>query len=275
MGVGRSVGHGFMAARDWVARGLVAIHISPNSLTVLGTVFTVGAGVFLAVGAGDHFNRNGLWSGFLARWDTAVGCSCWNLLAALCIVLSSATDMLDGAVARLSSSGTVFGAFLDSTLDRVSDCAIFAGIALYYSRQANITYTLLAMLALSNAYLISYARSRAETLLPNFKAGYWQRGERIAAVLISVMAFNVPAMLWQQAISGGFTAWRRIRCTWDVANGRKVIVDPREGAWLDRIQPWRWPRMTLPYDIITGLNIAYLIFAPIPQTDLLRRWLGQ
>jgi CDP-diacylglycerol---glycerol-3-phosphate 3-phosphatidyltransferase len=275
MGIGRSIGHGFMFSRDAVARGLIALGISPNSLTVLGTAFTVGAGVFLALGAGDRFNGHGAWGNLLARWDgVSVGFSSWNLWAALCIFLSSATDMLDGAVARLANAGTVFGAFLDSTLDRISDCAIFTGIAFFYAWRGNATYTLLAIVAMCNAYAISYTRARAESLLPNFKAGYWQRGERIAAVLISILAFNIPAMLWQQAISPAFTVWRRIRCSWDVAQGRKVIEDPREGTWLDKIQLWRWPRMTLAYDVITGANIAFLIFAPIPQVDLIR-WLVQ
>lgn len=271
MGVGRSIGRGFMFARDLVARGLLAVGVSPNSLTMAGFFFTAGAGFFLALGAGDKLHGRGLWSSLLGRYDGPdVGLSCWNLWAAACLILSSATDMLDGAVARLGNCGTRFGAFLDSTLDRFSDFAIFAGIGFYYAWRGNATYTLLAMLSLGNAFAISYARARAESLVPKFKAGYWQRGERMAAVIISVFAFNIPAMLWQQAISPAFTVWRRIKCTRDALEGRPVIEDPRTGTWLDRIQPWRWPRMTRAYDLITGANIVFLIFAPIPQVDLIR-----
>ena len=99
----------------------------------------------------------------------------------------------------------------------------------------------------------------------------FENGERMAAVLISLFAFNVPAMLWQQAISPAFTAWRRIKCTRDLLEGRTIVEDPRQGAWLDRIKLWRWPRMTWPYDLITAANIAFLIFAPIPQVDIIRR----
>jgi phosphatidylglycerophosphate synthase len=272
MGLGRGIGQGFIFARDAVARGLIAIGVSPNALTITGGFFTAAAGVFLAMGAGDRLHGQGLWASLLGRLDgPGVGLSPWNLWAGACLVLCSATDMLDGAVARLGNAGTVFGGFLDSTLDRFSDFAIFAGIGFYYAWRGNATYTLLAMMSMFNAYAISYARARAESLAPNFKAGYWQRGERIAAVVISVFAYNIPAMLWQQAISPVFTIWRRIKCTRDAIEGRPIVEDPRRGAWLDRIQPWRWPRMTFPYDLITGANIAWLIFAPIPQWDLIRR----
>jgi phosphatidylglycerophosphate synthase len=272
MGVGRSIGHGFIAARDAIARRLIILGVSPNALTMLGFAFTVAAGVFLALGAGDKLHGRGLWRTWLGQFDPpGIGLSSWNLWAATCLILASATDMLDGAVARLGNSSTKFGAFLDSTIDRLSDFAIFAGIGFYYAWRANATYTLLAMMSLCNAYLISYTRARAESLVPNFKAGYWQRGERMAAVLISLFAFNVPAMLWQQAISPAFTAWRRIKCTRDLLEGRTIVEDPRQGAWLDRIKLWRWPRMTWPYDLITAANIAFLIFAPIPQVDIIRR----
>jgi CDP-diacylglycerol---glycerol-3-phosphate 3-phosphatidyltransferase len=272
MGVGRGIGRGFMFARDAIARGLLVIGIRPNYLTVAGFAFTLAAGFFLALGAGDKLHGRGLWAGLLARCDgPEIGRSCWNLLAGVCIILSSATDMLDGAVARLGSASTAFGGFLDSTLDRFGDFAIFAGIALYYAWRGNVTYTLLAMLSLCNAYTISYTRARAESLIPHFRIGYWQRGERIAAVVISVFAYNIPAMLWQQAIGPAFTAWRRVKCTRDFLKGRPVIEDPRQGPWWVKLALWRWPRMTLPYDLITGANIAFLIFAPIPQVDLIRR----
>jgi CDP-diacylglycerol--glycerol-3-phosphate 3-phosphatidyltransferase len=199
-----------------------------------------------------------------------VGLSAWNLWAAACLILCGATDMLDGAVARLGNSGSKFGAFLDSTVDRFSDFAIFAGIAVYYAWRGNVTLNLLAMVCIANAFAISYTRARAETLIPRCRVGYWQRGERYAAILIGVFAFNVPAMLWQQALSPAFTVWRRIWYTRQVTGGQSPAEDPRQGTWWDKLQPWHWPRGTWPYDVITGLNILYLIFAPVPATDVLR-----
>lgn len=275
MGVGRAIGTGFMAARDFLARGLVAMGIKPNTLTLAGFVFTAAAGALLARGAGDRLSGTCLWGEFLTHANPGyIGLSSWNLWAAVMMVLCGATDMLDGAVARIGHSASTFGAFLDSTLDRFSDFVIFAGIAFFYAWHANVTYTLLAVLCISNSFNISYTRARAETLIPRCRVGYWQRGERHAAVLISLFAFNVPAMLWQQAISPAFTVWRRIFYTWQVTRGKTPVEDPRQGNWFDKICPWHWPRMTWPYDVVTGLNIAFLIFAPIPQTDVIRHWLG-
>lgn len=269
------MGAAVMAARDFLARGLVRIGVRPNMITLAGCGFTVAAGVFLAAGAGDLLCGAGLWGRWLQQHNPAgVGLSAWNLWAFAMLIASAACDMLDGAVSRLGDSRTTFGAFLDSTLDRVSDFAIFGGIAVYYASRGNVTYTLLAMLAVCHAFNISYTRARAEDLIPRCRVGYWQRGERYAAVLISLAAFNVPAMLWQQAISPAFTVWRRVWHTWQVTNGRTPNEDPRQGTWFDKLRLWRWPRMTWPYDLVTGLNVAWLIFAPIPQTDVLRNVLG-
>ena len=271
MGIGRAIGTGFMAARDLLARGLLALGVRPNTLTLAGLAFTAAAGVFLAMGAGDRLTGTRLWARFLSTHNpNSIGLSAWNLWAATCLLLCSATDMLDGAVARIGKFGSAFGAFLDSTVDRFSDFAIFAGIGVYYAWRGNVTYALLAMVCFCNSFAISYTRARAEDLIERCRVGYWQRGERTAAVIIGVLAFNVPALLWQQAISPAFTVWRRIYHTWRVTHGKTSAEHPRDGTWWQRLQPWRWPRMSLPYDAVTAFNIAFLIFAPIPQIDLIR-----
>lgn len=276
IGVGHAVGTGFAMARAAVARGLIAIGVRPNALTVLGFLFTAAAGVFLAMGAGDQFHGRGPWGQFL--WDRNPQAyrtlSPWNLWAALMLILCGATDMLDGAVARLGNMGSKFGAFLDSTLDRFSDFFIFAGIGVYYAWRGNVTYSLLAMLCISNAFAISYTRARAETLIPRCRVGYWQRGERIAGTIIALFAYNVPALLWLLAVGQTGTVARRVSYTYQVSIGRTPAEHPRDGTRLDRIQLWRWPRMTWQYDLMTGLHIAFLLVAPIPQHDLLRTWLS-
>jgi len=275
MGVGRTVGTAIARARDVLARGLIAIGVRPNTLTLAGLGFTTAAGVFLALGAGDRLTGTGLWGDFLTRHNPeSIGLSAWNLWALACFVLCSACDMLDGAVARIGNLGSKFGAFLDSTTDRYSDFVIYAGIVTYYAWRGHVTFVLLAVLSICNGYAISYTRARAEDLIETCRVGYWQRGERSAAILFSIMAFNVPALLYQQAISPAFTAWRRIWHTRQVLAGGTPPEHPRDGTWLDRIQLWKYPRMSLQYDIITGLNIAFLIFAPIPQADLLRLWIS-
>ena len=266
--IGRAVGAGFATARDCLARGLIRLHVTPNALTLTGMLLTLAAGACYAAGAGtERF-----------AWDLAVragGPGAYLLLAACLLVGASACDMLDGAVARLGGAGTRFGAFLDSTLDRFSDFAVYAGIALYYAWQqpANLTFVLLSMVAFFNAFMISYARARAEDIIDSCTVGYWQRGERSAAILIASFAHNVPALILQQAISPMFTVLRRVAYTHAVLAGRSPVLDPRKGSWHVKLRLWRWPRMTVPYDVITGLNIAWLIFAPVGSIDPLRRLL--
>jgi CDP-diacylglycerol--glycerol-3-phosphate 3-phosphatidyltransferase len=266
--IGRAIGIGFSTARDFVARGLLRVGIGPNALTLAGMLLTIGAAVCYALGAGSRFAM-----GLSVRPG---GADAYLMLAGALLFLSSACDMLDGAVARLGAKATRFGAFLDSTLDRSSDFAVYAGIAIYYAWQtpANLTFVLMGMLAFFNAFMISYARARAEDIIDACRVGYWQRGERSAAVLIATFSYNIPALLCQQAILPMLTVLRRILYTRSVLAGKQPPTDPRRGPWHLRIRLWRWPRMTIPYDVVTGLNIAWLIFAPVGNIDPVRSLLG-
>jgi CDP-diacylglycerol--glycerol-3-phosphate 3-phosphatidyltransferase len=264
--IGRAIGFGFVTARDFVARGLIRVGISPNTLTLTGVVLTIGAGVCYALGAGSD----------RLAWRLTVrpgSAGAMPLLAGGLLVLSSACDMLDGAVARLAGKGTPFGAFLDSTLDRFSDFAVYAGIAVYYARQspANLTFVLGSMVAFFNAFMISYTRARAEDLIDSCTVGYWQRGERSAAILIATFAYNAPALIVQQAILPMLTVLRRLAHTRAALLGRAETPDLSAAPLHRKLRLWRWPRMSLPYDVITGLNIAWLIFAPVGNVDPLRR----
>jgi phosphatidylglycerophosphate synthase len=265
--IGRGIGFGFSTARDFIARGLVRMRVTPNMLTLLGMILTVGAGVCYAVGADKHFG----WS-----LSPSAKSSAYLLLAGALLILSSACDMLDGAVARIGNCGTKFGAFLDSSVDRYSDFAVYVGIAVRYAWDApsNITMILLSLMAFMNAFMISYTRARAEDIVGACETGYWQRGERSAAVLIATFSYNIPALLVQQAFLPALTVLRRVVHTKAVIEGKNPVTDPRQGnLWL-KLKLWRWPRMTIPYDIVTGLNIAWLIFAPVPSTDVIRNWLS-
>ncbi len=261
--IGQSIARGVTAARDSLARGLARAGVSPNALSLTGMALMVAAGVLYAFGAGSRF----AWS--LVPFAEA---NCYLLLAGIMLLLSSACDMLDGAVARVGGRKTRFGAFLDSTLDRYSDFAVYAGIAVYYAWQepANVTFVLLAMMAFMNSFMISYTRARAEDLIESCSVGYWQRGERSAAILIGTFAYNVPALLLQQAMLPALTVLRRIFHTRAVLAGRPPAIDPRQGGLWVKIRLWRWPRMTVPYDMVTGTHIAWLLLARIDAADVLR-----
>lgn len=265
--IGRGVGWSFQTARDAVARFLIRLGVTPNALTLAGMVVMVATGVCYALGTGKGFG----WS-----LDPRADRTAYLLLAGAGIFLASACDMLDGAVARLSDKKTAFGGFLDSTLDRFSDFVVFAGIALAYAARepANLTFVLGAMLAFFHAFMISYARARAEDLIEACRVGFWQRGERSAAILIATWAHHIPALIAQQAILPMLTALRRMFYTRAVLAGRKPVTDPRQGTWRDKVKIWTWPRMTVPYDITVALNIAWLLFADFQPPDPVRVLLG-
>ena len=265
--IGKAIGFGFATARDAVARVLVACGVSPNMLTLAGMAVTAAAAVCYALGAGKPF----AWS-----LRPAADANAYLLCAGALLIGASACDMLDGAVARIGHKASRFGAFLDSTLDRYSDFAVYAGIAVHYAWQspANVTFVLGAMLAFFNAFMISYARARAEDLIDSCSVGYWQRGERSAAILIGTFAFNAPAMVLQQAILPALTVLRRITHTRTVLAGRPPQPTPPAGPWHMKIRLWRWRRMSIPYDVITALNIAWLILAPLTPYDPIRQLIG-
>ncbi len=261
--IGRGIGAGFSIARDFIARGLIRLGVRPNGISMTGMCITFAAAVCYALGAGDAF----AWS-----WRVGAGASAWPLTAAGMLILAMACDMLDGAVARLGDLKTTFGAFLDSTLDRYGDFVIYLGISVFYVLQspANVTFMVLCWLAMFSAIMISYTRARAEDLINACQVGFWQRGERAAAILIATFAHNMPALLTQQAFSPMFTALRRIDYTRRKLGGKATVDDPRQGPWWMWIRLWRWPRMSWGYDLVVGVNIAWLIFAPVPTADPLR-----
>jgi CDP-diacylglycerol--glycerol-3-phosphate 3-phosphatidyltransferase len=113
-------------------------------------------------------------------------------------------------VARHFGTSTSFGAFLDSTLDRLADMALMIGLLVYYGTQGELVPQLLAALVLVSSILTSYAKARAELMIPHLEGGFLERGERVgllaAGGLFGVM---VPA-LWLLAIGTTLTAAQRI-----------------------------------------------------------------
>jgi CDP-diacylglycerol---glycerol-3-phosphate 3-phosphatidyltransferase len=260
--LGKAVGIFFSTSRDAIARGLLRIGVTPNKLTLTGAILTLAAGVCYAIGAGRPF-----------AWDIDPHATMgvYLLAAGAFLILASACDMLDGAVARIGDLSTQFGAFLDSTLDRYSDFVIFAGIAVFYAArpEPNVTAIALAMMGFFNGFMISYSRARAEDIIESCRVGYWQRGERSAAVLIATFAHNIPALIVQQAILPLFTVIRRMSHTHAVLAGKTPIEDVRQGNFWMKIRLWRYPRMSWAYDLVTGVNILWLIFVRFEIPDVL------
>lgn len=256
-GASLTIGQAICNARDRVALALIRLGLTPNRITLLGFAVTCGAAVFLLLGAS-------LQTPWFPSGRGPVGYL--PLAAAGLLFVAGGLDMLDGAVARIGQMKTAFGAILDSSVDRFSDMAIFIACALHFALLGNVTYQLLAILALCNATLISYIKARAEEVIPDCSAGYWLRGERFAAVLIGCASGHVPAVLWQLGMLPGFTVLRRLtyagRYVRSMETGQPPPPVGPEPGWMGRLQLWRRPRGSPAYDVVTGLNILYILIAP-------------
>jgi CDP-diacylglycerol--glycerol-3-phosphate 3-phosphatidyltransferase len=143
-----------------LARWLLKIGVSPDAVTVVGTAgVVVGALVFYPLGQ--------LW---------------WGTLFITAFIFS---DVLDGIMARMRDTGGRWGNFLDSTLDRIADGALFAGLAIwFFTGGADYAIAVAAMLCLVLGMVVSYARAKAESLGFTANVGIAERAERLVSVLV-------------------------------------------------------------------------------------------
>jgi CDP-diacylglycerol--glycerol-3-phosphate 3-phosphatidyltransferase len=155
-----------------------------NTVTILGFVLTVGVALLLAKG------------------DLTLGG--WLLLLVVPI------DAIDGALARLLGQKSTFGAFLDSTLDRVSEIALFSGLIFYYLSQGANTELILAVVSMMGGVMVSYTRARAEALGYCCKVGILTRLERAVVLLAGLVLGYTKVALWVLAIGSWVTALHRI-----------------------------------------------------------------
>jgi CDP-diacylglycerol--glycerol-3-phosphate 3-phosphatidyltransferase len=167
---------------------LSRLRINPNILTFTGVIIS-----------------------FWAAWNFGFG----NMFrGALIMILAGLFDMLDGEVARRSRSVTHFGAFYDSVIDRYSDIILLQGLMVWYARQQRLSYVVLVGIVFMGAIMTSYARARAESLIPTCKVGFMERPERIVLMIIGGLTNRMEAVLWVLAILGNWTVINRIYYTW-------------------------------------------------------------
>lgn len=151
----------FTAIFTPIARLLLRLGVSPDVVTVVGT-----AGV--SFGALYFYPQGELW---------------WGTLFITAFVF---TDLLDGTMARMSGRTSSWGAFLDSTLDRIGDAAVFGGLILYFSGKGDDDLTAaLALACLILGFVVSYARARAESLQFTCDVGIAERADRLVATLVT------------------------------------------------------------------------------------------
>lgn len=113
-------------------------------------------------------------------------------LGALLLLFGSVGDLLDGPLARLTGKASRFGAFLDSTVDRYSDFFVFAGVAYFYAVESSWGLCWVTLGILLGAFITSYTKARAESLIPSCSVGVFERAERI---LILALGSLIPPLL--------------------------------------------------------------------------------
>ena len=175
-----------------VAGALARTPVTPNALTITGTVGVTAGALWL-------FPTGHLLAGTLV---------CWFFVMA---------DMLDGTLARVKGTSGKFGAFLDSTLDRVADASVFAGLAAWFVLGGHSRLMAgVALFCLVAGALVSYAKARAEGLGLRCDVGLAERSERllIALVAAGLAGLGVPyvlsAGLWVLAVASAFTFGQRV-----------------------------------------------------------------
>jgi CDP-diacylglycerol--glycerol-3-phosphate 3-phosphatidyltransferase len=171
----------------WIQRGFPFLFkraVNPNLLTLLGTAISMAA-----------------------AWAFALG----NFrVAGIVMLLGGFFDLVDGVVARHFGTSTSFGAFLDSTLDRLVDMALMLGLVIYYGEQQDRVPQLLASWVLISSILTSYAKARAELAVDPLPGGLLERGERVGLLAAgAIFGWMLPA-LWVLALGTTVTACQRI-----------------------------------------------------------------
>jgi CDP-diacylglycerol--glycerol-3-phosphate 3-phosphatidyltransferase len=131
--------------------------------------------------------------------------------------------MLDGQVARRQNRVTAFGAFYDSTLDRYADMALYMGLLVYYSVSGRTPYVVLAAVATAGSVMVSYARARAESLIPLCKVGFMERPERLVLLIIGGLFNRMGPVLWVIAVVSTITVIHRIVYTWQETRAGRIL----------------------------------------------------
>jgi CDP-diacylglycerol---glycerol-3-phosphate 3-phosphatidyltransferase len=191
--------NGYLRLLDPIADTMVRLRVHPNTITIWGTILMVAGGVLYGFG---HISIGG-----------------WLL------GITALTDVLDGMVARRGNAASTFGAFLDSTLDRVADGAVLGGLAVFYALNPvhhSVPMVVVCLAGIIGAFLTSYTRARAESLGFDAKVGMLQRPERVVLLSAPQAFFGLTLNGWVLAIIINvltITAWitvvQRIKYVYD------------------------------------------------------------
>jgi CDP-diacylglycerol--glycerol-3-phosphate 3-phosphatidyltransferase len=184
--------------------------MSPDHMTIIGVLVSVGAA--FAVGAGAL--RVGL----------------------LLVILAAVPDMLDGALAKAQNSASQRGAFFDSVIDRVTDSILLGGVAWYFASEKSAHLSILPMAVMGVSSLISYERAKAESLGLDAKGGLMERAERIIVLCFGLLFDNllVPVM-WMMLVLTTATAVQRFVKVWRQAEVSATVQARRDRRQVRRV----------------------------------------
>ena len=175
-----------------LARVLQALHLTPNAITLIGTLLSVVVAYFIMTD---------------------------RLLAAGAVYfVASLTDALDGTLARMAGVRSRFGAFWDSTLDRLSEAIVVSSIAYWAALQGDMLGLAISLAALVTSFMVSYTRARGEGLGIESKVGFGTRVERFIILLIALLVGYPIVGLAIIAVLAGITTVMRIYDVWRQPN---------------------------------------------------------
>ena len=167
-----------------LVRALARVKIPPNAVSLLGFMGIGVAGLVIALG---HVG----WGGVL-------------------LLIFGPLDAVDGLLARKTNQASTFGAFLDSTLDRYAEIALFLGLTYYFLKQGSFLGVILSFLTLTGSLMVSYARARAEGLGLSCKVGLFTRFERLLVLTVGLLTGFVIPVLAILSLLTHYTALQRI-----------------------------------------------------------------
>jgi CDP-diacylglycerol--glycerol-3-phosphate 3-phosphatidyltransferase len=201
-----AIKHGYTAGARTLANrsvgGLARTRITPNALTTSGVLLCLAASIIVLFEPSNEI---------LFYW-----------LAALVFVAGSLLDILDGALARAGGKTTPFGAFLDSTTDRVSEGFMLTSIAYILARQHHPIFVAVVMAAVAGSILVSYTRARAEAIGLRGDVGIGSRAERVVVITAGLVLAPWGVLGWAIALLA-CTAW--ITVVQRVLHVRKQLME--------------------------------------------------
>jgi len=160
-GAGNGNGRGASELRAYARQRLIDSRLTPNAISLTGLVLNVAAAALIVA---ELF-----------------------ILAGVAFIVGSIMDMFDGRYSRMSGKGTLFGAFLDSTLDRIEEGVVIAAIAWYFAENGESLAAAACVVAVLGSLMVSYTRARAEALGVECKVGLATRAIRVVILSVGIV----------------------------------------------------------------------------------------